>query len=888
MAEIDVDRFRAAARRFQLFFAELREAFVEREDVLAQMAFGLLAKEHVLLTGPPGTAKSQLASSVLGRVVCETSGEPSLFARQITESTVQTDLIGPIDFKNLTETGRTTHFTDEGMLGSAHAFLDEVFDGRDMLLRSALNVLQERELKQGNVVTRGRIECALMTSNRYISEVLEESRETLLAFVDRIAFVGFVPRGFSDPTQLSRILRKRMSADGKLELDALLTIQDLDVLQAAVESVWVAPELCDLLAELLTSFDTEIALAARSDPSFLATRYVSTRTAVRSASLLRAACVYEFAMGAQTRKLEATQADLGWLRLHLLLSGPTPPQAELILGREVDAAERRQLSIVLREREIFDACLRKLPMRGLSARPRPRPTPPPLPTRGQTSPPAPSSAKAPTPKDPLESLVAKIDDAVEKEDTRSLVAAMKEVAAAGRGGDDARERAHELLAKATSSLAARGMKAALHLSEPGTNLVRAVRDLVDLAASLEDGTASMHPTARWMHERALKFLEETALFVPGLGGRTLSELSKPAPVDAGAKSDELFASLEELVELRKRLLSTSASRGLASDDQGWNRVLDRAADELVAVWSRGFVDEVGQLLAGEEAKSVALVLQPLDPMIARLDAIDARFLAATGRKSFVKDRVIGPRLVPLVEVALLSVETDARDKLVAEVAATAKVFSKHGLAGAIRTDQWVSFVARALTRDRAAVVVPPGTGIEGYRELRSREQRIPIACTLAEVALAVDPSAAVAHREDGATALPKVLGMLDDELRAAVVRLDLERVDRALDYLEAWWARLAPSNPAAPTSAELAALGGSLLLGVVFEESALARFALETRLVEELLPEASPEVEALHARIAALFERIRAASLGLATQRAEVMWEKLGGARSAGESAGPT
>jgi MoxR-like ATPase len=885
MSEVDPERFQAAARRFQQFFTELRAAFVEREDVLTQMAFGLLSKEHVLLTGPPGTAKSQLASSVLGRIVCETSGTASLFARQITESTVQTDLIGPIDFKNLTETGRTTHFTDEGMLGSAHAFLDEVFDGRDMLLRSALNVLQERELKQGNVVTRGRIECALMTSNRYISEVLEESRETLLAFVDRIAFVGFVPRGFSDPTQLARILRKRMGAGGRLALDALLTIQDLDVLQAAVEDVWVAPELCDLLAELLTAYDTEIALAARSDPSFLPTRYVSTRTAVRSASLLRAACVYELAMGSQTRKLEASQADLGWLRLHLLLSGPTPTQAETILTREVDAAERRQLQILLREREIFDACLRKLPMRALSARPRrPPPLPAPRGPRASTSEGAPSHpppsapsrepASAPT-SDVLAELEARIGEAIERDDTGTLVAAMRDVAATGRGGDDERARAHDLLARATTSRAVRGMKAALHLPQPGTNLVRAVKDLVELAASLEDGTASMHPTARWMHERALRFLEETALFVPSLSARTLSELSSPEAFEARTKSEGLFANLEELVGLRRRLLSTSASRGLEPDDEGWARVLDRAADELVAVWSRGFVDEVGQHLRDGEAKSVSAMLKPLGPSIELLDEIDARFHRVTGRSSAVKDRVIGPRLLELVEVALLRGRTSTRDELVSEVSATANALVKHGLRGAIRVDQWVGFVARALVRGHPEAPDTAFAGLEGYRELRAREQRVPLACTLAEIALSVEPSTAATHDEGGAGTLPKVLGMLDEELRAQVVGADLARVDRAVDYLETWWASVAPLNPARPTMKELATLVGSQLLGVVFEESALARFALETRLVEELLPQSSPEVEALHGRIESLFERVRKTSLEVAAERAGARWADL-------------
>ena len=156
-----VERRRVALDRFARFFDELRGAFLEREDVLVQMALALLAREHVLITGPPGTGKSMLASSVVGRVVCADTGEPSLFSKQFTESTVQTELIGAVNFRTLTETGRTEHFTDEGMLGAVHAFLDEVLDGRDQLLGSTLNLLEERELKQGATITRGRAAGAL-------------------------------------------------------------------------------------------------------------------------------------------------------------------------------------------------------------------------------------------------------------------------------------------------------------------------------------------------------------------------------------------------------------------------------------------------------------------------------------------------------------------------------------------------------------------------------------------------------------------------------------------------------------------------------------------------------------------------------------------------------
>ena len=170
-----------AAQAFRRFFGELRETYLERETLFTQIELALLCREHVLVVGPPGTAKSAIASAVLGRILDEKTGGPSLFAKQIAESTVQTDLIGPVDFKVLTETGRTEYITDDGMLGAVHAFLDEVFDGRDMLLRSILNVLHERELKHGRRITSGRIETVLMTSNRYLSEVLARSNELLLA-----------------------------------------------------------------------------------------------------------------------------------------------------------------------------------------------------------------------------------------------------------------------------------------------------------------------------------------------------------------------------------------------------------------------------------------------------------------------------------------------------------------------------------------------------------------------------------------------------------------------------------------------------------------------------------------------------------------------------------
>jgi MoxR-like ATPase len=123
--------------QLQQLRADLQGRFPERRDVIEGALAAVLAGEHVLLLGPPGTAKSALV-----RAVAQAFGG-CYFERLLTKFSTPEELFGPISLKAL-EQDRYERVTSGKLPEAEFAFVDEVFKANSAILNSLLTAMNER------------------------------------------------------------------------------------------------------------------------------------------------------------------------------------------------------------------------------------------------------------------------------------------------------------------------------------------------------------------------------------------------------------------------------------------------------------------------------------------------------------------------------------------------------------------------------------------------------------------------------------------------------------------------------------------------------------------------------------------------------------------------
>ena len=189
--------------------------------------------------------------------------------------------------------------------------------------------------------------------------MVSRNPELMLAFADRISYVCFVPKGFARPASRAEMLR-RAALRERPEFKARLTIQDLDVLQEAVEHVEVPAEVLEGLERLTQEYEAALAKAAQAQQSYRPTKYFSNRTLVKAIKALKAAVALEASQKSRAWPLRAELRDLAALQAFLSLGGPTAEDLDVHLKSATDLRERVQLEAAQLEARLFSECLTRV------------------------------------------------------------------------------------------------------------------------------------------------------------------------------------------------------------------------------------------------------------------------------------------------------------------------------------------------------------------------------------------------------------------------------------------------------------------------------------------------------------------------------------------------
>lgn len=309
--------------------AKLQRGLLERDMEVRLMLLAALCGEHLLLLGPPGTAKSELSR----RLSSLTGGE--YFERLLTRFSVPEELFGPLSIKGL-ERDEYNRKTDGYLPTAEVAFIDEIFKANSAILNALLTLLNERLFDNGTDRLPVPLLCLVGASNE-----LPESEE-LDALYDRFLIrkeVSQVSKG--QLGDLARLAAKSIDkSDSEIDpMAAFANVPDLsldDFKQTgdlAVTNVDISDEIIDVLTELRNF------LQDKCEPPI----YVSDRRFMKAVNMMQVAAyadnrdqvseadclLLEFVMGnkpedsqkVRSKVLEILASDLGMQQCELLFLG---------------------------------------------------------------------------------------------------------------------------------------------------------------------------------------------------------------------------------------------------------------------------------------------------------------------------------------------------------------------------------------------------------------------------------------------------------------------------------------------------------------------------------------------------------------------------------------
>lgn len=294
--------------KLQTLERELAESLIERDEVIRASLVALLTRQHLVILGPPGTAKSALVTEISRRISPVNGPGLRSFTYLMTRFTTPEELFGPVSVSGL-KRDEYRRITTGKLVEAEIVFLDEIFKASSAILNTLLKVSNERVFNNGNQEVQVPLISLFGASNE-----MPQGNE-LEAIWDRFLLRMHVH--YVTDTGFARLIRaaaSRRNGHGLVgNQPAALSQSELTSLQQCTEQIAVPDATVGLIEQLRKTL---------SDKGIM----ISDRRWGQMLAILRAHALME-------GRDAATEDDLGFLKHALWQSPEQGPEIGKALAR---------------------------------------------------------------------------------------------------------------------------------------------------------------------------------------------------------------------------------------------------------------------------------------------------------------------------------------------------------------------------------------------------------------------------------------------------------------------------------------------------------------------------------------------------------------------------